>query len=76
VSGYTWAWLAWGAAFLVIEAKAIRDGADGKSGGTLSEHLRAWLGTTRKSSRGHRIVGITGLLLLVAWFVPHIITEG
>jgi hypothetical protein len=70
VSPYSAAWIAWGAAFAVVEARALRDG---KPGGTLSENLRTVLGTSRGSSGLHRALGSSALVLFAAWFLPHIL---
>jgi hypothetical protein len=73
VNGYTVAWILWGLAFVVIEAKAILDGRAGDPGGTLSEHLRLWLGTSRTSSKQHRWLGAGAFVLFILWFTPHIL---
>jgi hypothetical protein len=41
VSGFTWLWIAWGLAFVVIEGVALFNSSRGD---TLSEHVWAWLG--------------------------------
>lgn len=76
VDPYTIAWVGWGAAFFVIEGKAIYDGYKGKSGETLSEHLRDWLGTDKTSTKRHRILGVTAFALFGLWFFPHILFGG
>lgn len=40
MSGWTVAWLCWGAAFLIVEGKALFNKT---SGDTLSEHFWRWL---------------------------------
>jgi hypothetical protein len=73
VNGYTAAWIAWGAAFIAVETKAILDGRSGTTGETLSEHLRRMFGTSKGSNPIHRALGTSALLLAVLWFVPHIL---
>jgi hypothetical protein len=73
VTGYTAAWIVWGLAFVVIETRAILASRAGDPGGTLSEHLRAWLGTARTSSPAHRAIGGAAFVLFVLWFTPHIL---
>lgn len=73
MTGYTWAWIAWVVAFVLIEGAALVRARRGQPGATLSEHLRTWLGTTSRARRWHRIVGSVALVAAVAWFVPHIL---
>lgn len=71
---YTAAWLAWLAAFVVLEGLAVRADIQGNRGGTLSAHLRAGLGLKSGSHRVHRAVGIAGLFAAGSWFVPHLMS--
>lgn len=66
---WTWAWVAWGVAFAVIEGAALMDK---KEGNTLSEHLRKWFCTMTESGglSAHlkKIVPLT----FVIWLVGHL----
>ncbi|GAB2329242.1 hypothetical protein [Streptomyces variabilis] len=44
MTGWSWAWLAWLAAFAAIEGKAL---TNKEPGDTLSEHVRRWFGTAQ-----------------------------
>lgn len=52
MSGWTWAWIAWGLAFVVIEGIALFNSTRGD---TLSEHAWAWLGVGSYKRRQHTI---------------------
>jgi hypothetical protein len=79
VSGWTWAWLAWGLMFCVIEGMAL---FNSRSSDTLSEHV--WLfrgysmtgrGPLRQPTgwtRLRRFVVLAGL----AWLIVHLLTGG
>lgn len=76
MSAYTWAWLAWALAFVIVEGMAL---FNSRRGDTLSEHVWAWLGSahlTRKQPTGwtrlRRFVVLAGL----AWVVAHFLTGG
>lgn len=76
MSGYTWAWLAWLAAFGVIEGRALFNKRDGD---TLSEHVWRWFATERGSSgtpsawqRTRRFA----LLAFMGWLTAHFMTGG
>lgn len=76
MSGYTWAWLAWLAAFGVIEGKALLNKRDGD---TLSEHVWRWFATERGSTgtpsawmRTRRFA----LLAFMGWLTAHFMTGG
>lgn len=64
---WTAAWLAWGAAFCLIEGAAI---AHDDMAGTLSDHLRLWFRTDTKHGRTAWLV--FSVVFFVAWFIPHI----
>lgn len=67
---FTWLWIIWGIAFFVIEFWAIFTKT---KGGTLSEHLRLWLGVY--PPRGWRMVGSSLVLGFCIWFAIHIIID-
>lgn len=81
MSGWTWAWLAWLAAFGVIEGKAL---ANKRDGDTLSEHVWKWFGTARKAADGSEAGQPTGwvrlrrfgLLAGVCWLLAHFLSGG
>lgn len=69
---FTVAWLAWLAAFLVIEGTAL---ARGRPQDTLSDHVWAWFAIPRHpaprlSVRERRVL----LLSLLAWLAAHFLT--
>jgi len=70
MSAWTWAWLAWIAAFAVIEFRAV---VNDKAGDTLSEHFRLWFRTDTKRGRTVWLV-VSGLFF--AWFTVHIAVAG
>jgi hypothetical protein len=83
VSGFTIAWLVWGAYFAVVEGYAIvrshQQHAAGRhaTGGTLSEHVWAWFGTAPGTHADtwayvRRFV----LLAFMAWLSVHFLTGG
>lgn len=79
MSAWTWAWLAWGLAFCVIEGMAL---FNSRSGDTLSEHAWAWLGYAVTGQQDlRRPTGWTRLRRFVllaglAWLVVHLLTGG
>ena len=66
MSYWTWMWIAWGAAFALIEGTAL---FNDKADDTLSEHIRLWFRTDTKIGRSIW-VSMSGVLM--AWFVVHI----
>jgi len=76
MSGYTIAWCAWLATFLVIEGKALFNKTPGD---TLSEHVWKWFatsqGSTGKPSGWVRARRFT-LLAFMAWLSVHFLTGG
>jgi hypothetical protein len=66
MSGWTIAWLLWGAMFVAIEAPAILNRAPGD---TLSEHVREWFATRTKPKhwRIRRLV----LACFLLWLAVH-----
>ncbi len=76
MSGWTWAWLGWGAYFAVVEGMALYRS---KPGDTLSEHIWAWFGTAagtgRPANAWARIRRVV-LLGFLAWLVTHFLTGG
>jgi hypothetical protein len=75
VDGFTIAWLAWLAAFLVIEGVAI---ARRKNGDTLSEHVWMWFAIRRPKDAppaGFWIhVRRLSLVAFMAWLAVHFVT--
>lgn len=67
---WTWLWIAWGAAFAVIEGAALLNDARGD---TLSEHFRRWFSTDTRLGRTAWLA-VSGLFF--AWFVVHIAVAG
>lgn len=67
---WTGLWIAWFAAFAVIEGVAIKNDVKGD---TLSEHLRLWFRTDTKPGRTAWLV-VSGVFF--AWFVTHIAVAG
>ncbi|AFU62247.1 hypothetical protein TG1_53 [Streptomyces phage TG1] len=76
MSGYTWAWLAWIAAFGVVEGRALFNKTPGD---TLSEHVWKWFateaGSTGKPSGWVRMRRFT-LAAFLAWLSLHFLTGG
>lgn len=75
MSVWTLGWLAWLAAFAVLEgATLVRK----RPGDTLSEHVWKWFGTARPGplpdgwTRFRRFVLLSGLV----WLVAHFLTGG
>lgn len=69
MSGYTFAWLLWGAMFVAIEYPAI---TNKQPGDTLSEHIWRW-GAVKGKPRGwqwRRLVLLTSL----SWLTAHLLT--
>ena len=73
MTGYSWAWIVWVAAFLAIEIPAAivgRDQLDHPQ--TLSMNIW-WL--IKGRGMGHHVARL-GLLLFLAWLVTHLLTGG
>lgn len=68
MSTWTWLWIGWIAAFVVIEAAAV---FNDKKEDTLSEHLRRWFSV---NTRPGRTVFLIMFGAFVAWFGLHILT--
>jgi hypothetical protein len=76
MSGYTIAWLAWLAAFAVIEGRALFNKSPGD---TLSEHVWRWFSTQNGSTgspTGLIRLKRFGLLAFLAWLSAHFLTGG
>lgn len=76
MSGWTWAWIAWLAAFCGIEGKALFNKTEGD---TLSEHVWKWFATTQGSTgkpSGWVRLRRFGLLAFMAWLTTHFLTGG
>ena len=71
MSWYTFAWLVWLAAFIVIEGLAIRDK---RRNDTLSEHCWEWFSVKQKKKawRARRIL----LAAFMVWLTVHFLTGG
>lgn len=65
---WTWAWVAWIAAFFAIEIPAVRNDTKGD---TLSEHIRYWFRVDTHHGRTLFLV-VTGVFM--SWFIVHIAT--
>lgn len=81
MSPWTWAWIAWGVYFAVVEGMALFNSTPGD---TLSEHVWAWLGyaatgsgplNLRKPSGWTRLRRFLTLAFL-AWLAIHLLTGG
>ena len=65
---YTYAWIAWLVAFLVIEGKAI---VNKDKGDTLSEHVWKWFKIDEGESNWHLSrIALTGFM---GWLVAHFV---
>lgn len=79
MSAWTWAWIGWGAYFLVVEGAALYRS---QPGDTLSEHVWMLANTTRgPGPTGRQPSGWTRLrrftlLAFVAWISAHFLTGG
>ena len=77
MSGWTWLWVAWIAAFGVIEGVALFNAAKDD---TLSEHVWKWFGIGRPGNRppvtGSVRLRRFGLLAFLAWIALHFLTGG
>lgn len=63
--GFTWSWVAWLAAFGVIEGIAL---FNKRKGDTLSEHVWKWF--PKNTARG------LGLFAFMAWLFMHFVSGG
>jgi hypothetical protein len=74
LTGWSWAWIAWLAAFVAIEGKALFNKTEGD---TLSEHVWRWFGTAKltKPSGWVRLRRFV-LLAFMAWLSVHFLTGG
>jgi hypothetical protein len=73
VSGWSWAWVAWLAAFLAIEIPAALLGRDRLDHPQTLSMTVWWL--IRGGGIWHRTARV-GLLLFLAWLVTHLLTGG
>lgn len=73
MSLWGWLWVAWGAAFAVIEGVAIWRDREKDGVRTLSDHLVKWFSTKQKRGRTVWLV-VSGCFF--AWFVVHIAVPG
>ncbi len=77
MSGWTWAWLLWLAAFVVLETiTLVRKAPDD----TLSEHIWRWFAIGRPGDRPKMspLVQLRRVLLVasLAWLAAHFLTGG
>lgn len=80
MTGWTWAWIAWGVYFLIVEGAALYRSYPG---GTLSAHIWLWFGTRRRKpgepvrtpSAWTRLRRIA-LIAFMVWLTAHFITGG
>ncbi|MFF3015832.1 hypothetical protein [Streptomyces sp. NPDC057939] len=75
---WSWLWVGWLAAFLVIEGKALFNKT---SGDTLSEHVWKWFSTARTAEHQGQPTGLVrlrrfALLAFMAWLSVHFLTGG
>ena len=65
MDGWTTAWLLWGAFFVVVEFRAIKNST---AGDTLSEKIWKWFEIEERDSNwtGKRVVLVAGLVWLLA----------
>ncbi|MFF7252437.1 hypothetical protein [Streptomyces microflavus] len=75
---WSWLWVGWLAAFLVIEGKALFNKT---SGDTLSEHVWKWFSTARTGEHQGQPTGWVrlrrfALLAFMAWLSVHFLTGG
>lgn len=81
MDNWTYAWLAWLAAFAVIEGAALFNKKDGD---TLSEHVWKWFATSKKAHakegteqpKGTVRIRRFALLAGMAWLTVHFLTGG
>lgn len=82
MSGFTVAWLAWLAYFVVVEGVALFNSKDGD---TLSEHVWMWFGTVRskpgdpaptKDRSGWTQARRFALVAFMAWLSVHFLSGG
>ena len=73
-----WLWISWItctlAGFIILEAVAL---ANRRSGDTLSEYIRKWLGIYPPShiKRFGTTAFVVALVGFVVWFIPHIVFQ-
>jgi len=65
---FSWAWVGWLLAFLVIEGLAL---FNKKKGDTLSENVWRWFGV--KSGKSLRTMGLLGFM---TWLTIHFVSGG
>jgi hypothetical protein len=70
VSAWTWAWLAWGAWFVVWEATAL---ANRRPGDTLSEHVWRWLRVRDARPTVMTVIGRGALAAGLGWLLGHLV---
>ncbi|MFF3793768.1 hypothetical protein ACFYXW_27610 [Streptomyces sp. NPDC001981] len=74
---WSWAWIAWLAAFVAIEGKALTNKTKGD---TLSEHVWKWFSTARTGAQGQPTGWVRlrrfALLAFMTWLSVHFLTGG
>lgn len=81
MTGWTFAWLLWGLAFVVIEGLALWNDRDTRTEvDTLSQHVWGWFGIRRSKADpdAGRFVKLRRLTLLtfMVWLTAHFLTGG
>lgn len=69
---YTIGWLAWGALFALIEGHAI---ATKNWNGTLSNHVRRWIGSTSPTQNTSTYVRRGMLVIFMGWLTGHFVMD-
>jgi hypothetical protein len=79
MSGFTWAWVGWAVYFAVVEGLAL---TNSRRGGTLSEHIWAFVGSRYVANKpAAKVTGWVRLrrfltLAFLAWLSAHFLTGG
>lgn len=67
----TWFWAIWVIGFMIVEAIAVFNNVPGD---TLSEHVWRLIGTDQEDRTAMMWIWRAGLLVLLAWLIPHMMT--
>lgn len=72
---WSWLWIGWGVAFVIIEGLAIKNKARGD---TLSEHVWAWfqLKGRKDGKKPWQVLLRLGFICFWAWITLHFISGG
>jgi len=68
---YTIGWILWVLGFLGLEYAALKNR---RRGDTLSEHVKAVIGTNTKTRTAAMWAARIGLAGLIVWLIPHFFT--